>query len=103
MDTTPSPKMFTAMTKLVDSMCGEEPSKLLTGAGATAIRTKRAAAFDVLHLLVALCMREGVNRAIKEAQLRQAGILTLDGPDRSAVSRAIDDAQAGKNRVILNG
>ena len=101
MDTTPSPKMFDAMRKLTDAVCGEEPHPMLVGSGAAAIRHKRIIMMDVLHGLVAGAMREGVNRAVKEAQQRRAGIRPVDAADRNAIAQAKHDAEAGVARTEL--
>lgn len=105
MDVTPSPKMFQVMTVLVDSFAGPEPSKLLNGPEANRIREKRRLAYDILHGLVGLSMREGVNRAIVEARKRQAGILEVpqDMEDRNAVARAKDEAVEGKTVSTIGG
>lgn len=90
MDVTPSDKMFEAMKTFNDAVNGEEPSLLDASRGAIARRSKRKLTMDFLHYMVGLSMREGVNRAIKEAKLRQSGL--IDGADRSAISQAIEDA-----------
>jgi hypothetical protein len=66
MDVTPTNKMFEAMAKFTDAMCGEEPHKLLIGPGASRVRESRRAMMNFLHQLVAMCMREGGRRAVKE-------------------------------------
>jgi hypothetical protein len=101
MDVTPSPKMFQAMKMLVDVMCGEEPNLLDQSKGAIAIRNKRVMAFDLLHRFVALSMREGVNRAVIEAQQRRAG--PRDMADRNAEAQAVEDAMAGRTMVNIPG
>lgn len=105
MDVSPNQKMFQVMTILVDSLCGTEPSKLMISPEATRIRDKRAMAYDILHRLVGLSMREGVNRAILEARKHQAGILAVpqDMEDRNAVARAKDEAEAGANLSTIGG
>lgn len=97
MDVTPSPKMYAAMQMLTDALCGDEPSKLLVGPGAQAVRAKRELCMTTLHKLVALSMREGVNRAVKEARDRRDMI--LDREDRRAAAQARDDAQRDTNLV----
>lgn len=99
MDTTPNPKMLHAMNALVDALCGEEPHMLMAGPGATQVREKRAMAMTILHDLVRLSMREGVNRAIREARERRAG--PQDAEDRAAIDQAKDDAQGGKSIIRL--
>lgn len=105
MDVTPGPRLFDAMAKLVDALCGEEPSKLMIGGEAARIRERRNMAFEVLHKIVGLSMREGVNRAIQEAKKRKAGILEVpqDREDAGARSKAKDDAQAGATVVDIKG
>lgn len=63
MDVTPSPKMFEAMSKMVDAICGEDPHSKMVGPGAERVRRNRRLLFDFLHQLVALSMREGAARA----------------------------------------
>ena len=99
MDTTPSPKMFAAMEKLTDALCGGAPSRLEQSTAANAVRNKRAMCMDVLHNLVTLSMREGVNRAIREAHERVNG--PRDMADKNAMSQAVEDAMAGRSRVLL--
>jgi hypothetical protein len=99
MDVTPTPKMLQAMKNLVDATCGDEPSPLLVGPGVSNVRVKRAMMMDVLHSLVALSMREGVNRMVKEVQARREGFGFTDAEDRSAIDQATDDAHAGRTRV----
>ncbi len=91
MDVTPSKKAFEAISKFVDAVCGEDPSKLDHGAAAQDIRAKRAMAFGFLHQFHALAMREGVIRAVKEAQGRRNG----------EFNKAVDKEL--KNRGIKNG
>lgn len=62
MDVTPTPQMFQAMSAFVDATAGEEPGKLETTPAAEKRRSARRSAFDVLHGLVRLSMREGVRR-----------------------------------------
>ena len=100
MDVTPSPKMLKAMQLLVDATCGEAPSTLEHSPGARARRDKRLMAMGILHSLVALSMREGVNRAIIEAKVRR-GEIVPDRQDRSAIAQARDDAHAGAGLVQM--
>lgn len=75
MDVTPSPKMFEAMAKFTDAMCGEEPHRLLVGPGASKVRESRRAMMNFLHQLVALSMREGGRRMAREYGIKtQAGM-----------------------------
>lgn len=105
MDVTPGPQLFHAMSKLVDALVGEAPSTLLVGTAANQIRAKRDMAFEVLHKIVAVSMREGVNRAILESKKRNAGILDVpqDREDAGARAQAKDDAQAGATVVDIKG
>jgi hypothetical protein len=91
--------MYEVMNKLVDSVLGEEPSVLLAGPGAREARMKRVMMMDVLHALVGLSMREGVNRAIIEARARRDGYTPRDAEDLSARDQARDDAIAGRTRT----
>jgi len=97
MDTTPTPKMFEAMKKFTDAMAGDAPSPLEVSVGANVRRQRRAASMDFLHMFASLCMREGVNRAIRDA--RQQREYKPDAADRSAMAKAVDDAQAGRAMV----
>lgn len=102
MDVTPSPKMFEAMKQLVDATCGEEPSPLLVGPGASAIRIKRTFVYEALHRLVAIAMREGVNRKVLEIQAQreaQTKIPVFDKEDAEAVAKAKSDAEAGVSKT----
>jgi len=101
MDVTPSKQMFEAMAKLTDAVCGQEPSILDHGTQANFIRDKRAGMMECLHKLVALSMREGVTRKVKEVQAIQGGYVPTDREDRDAAARAIDDAHAGRTRTKL--
>ena len=99
MDVTPSDKMFAAMNKMGEALIGEKPSELDHSRGARERRRKWRVYMDVMHQFVGICMREGVNRAIREAQGRKAGI--IDGQDRSAVAKAKDDAVAGASIIQM--
>lgn len=99
MDTTPSRKMFDAMQKFTDAMCGDEPSKLDHGSAARAVRAKRSACMDFLHGFHSLAMREGVNRAVRDAQARRDG--PRDMQDRNAIAKAVDDAVSGARQIVL--
>lgn len=66
MDTTPSPKMYEAMSKFVDSVVGEAPTDVESTTPARKRRQQRRIAMDFLHSLVRLSMREGVGRFIRE-------------------------------------
>lgn len=105
MDVTPGHNMFIAMSRFVDSAIGEAPSPLAIGPMARKIREQRAAAFEFLHKLVAIAMREGVNRAVIEARKRQAGILEVpqDKEDANARAKATDDAHASKELAVIEG
>lgn len=102
MDVTPSPKMFHAMSQLTDAACGEEPERLLIGPGARAIREKRAMMMEVLHKLVAVAMREGVNRKVMEIKGERAGRV-IDKEDFEATVRAARDAEEGRLMVQPSG
>lgn len=93
MDVTPTTKMFEAMQKLTDAAIGEAPSRLEVSDAANARRLRRQVMMDCLHSLVATAMREGVNRAVRDARARLYG--PQDGADRSAMSQARDDAERG--------
>lgn len=97
MDTTPSPKMFAAMQKMADALCGEEPSKLLVGPGADAVRAKRMLFMEFMHQFAAISMREGVNRKVLEIKGQHG--MAFDKEDREAKARARADAEAGKQIV----
>jgi hypothetical protein len=99
MDVTPTDHMFHAMQRLVDAACGEEPHPMLLGAQADLTRVRRRLMMDALHRLIAVAMREGVNRAIRDAQARKDGF--RDEQDRSAAAKARDDAQAGSSIVTF--
>ena len=99
MDVTPNNLMFAAMSKLVDLSAGEDPQLMDQSQGALDRRVKRAMMFDLLHQLVGISMREGVNRAIMDARARLYG--PRDAEDRSAQAKAADDARANV-RVIDN-
>lgn len=96
MDVTPGDKMYQAMKMLCDAVLGEEPHGLIIGPAAAELRAKRKLMMDVLHMLVAQAMREGVVREVKAARTRLAGARPRDMQDRNAVSKAKDDAVAGK-------
>lgn len=101
MDTTPNKKMFDAMRAFTDAMCGEEPHPMLVGSAANAIRDRRRMCMDWLHQMVTLCMREGVNRKVRELQqLRDPVARTKDQKDVEA--RAREDAQdPSAGRIVL--
>lgn len=99
MDVTPSNKMFEAMSKFVDSMCGQEPSVLEVTQAAQERRAKRLMVFEFLHMLVAVSMREGVNRKVREIIDRGRG--PRDMADRNAAAKAADDAAAGKTQIVM--
>ncbi len=99
MDVTPSPQMYRAINSLIDAAFGGAPSPKDMSSSACERRVKRSHMSEILHGLVALSMREGVNRAIREAKERQTG--PQDMEDRNAMSQAKDDAQAGKSRIVL--
>ena len=63
MDVTPPPKMYDAMWKLTDAVCGEAPGVFENGPGANKVRENRALLLGTLHRLVAMAMREGAARA----------------------------------------
>lgn len=98
MDVTPSNKMFAAMQAFVDATIGEEPSKLLVGPGASAIRDRRRVAFQFLHSFAAICMREGVNRKVMEVKGERGGRV-YDAADLRAIQQATRDAEEGKNLI----
>lgn len=101
MNVTPTPQMFEAMSKFVEALCGPEPSKIEQGPGADRVRARRRFAFDVLHSLVGLSMKEGVKRAVEEARVRRDGYKPIDVEDRSAAAKARDDAAEGKPLIQL--
>lgn len=100
MDVTPNPKMFAAMQNMVDALVGEEPAMLDVSPGANIRRAKRRGTMTLLHDLVALSMREGVNRAVREAHERVHG--PQDAADRSAIARAKEDAEADRPLVQIS-
>jgi hypothetical protein len=101
MDVTPSDKMFEAMKKFTDAVCGDAPSRLEISPGALARRMKRRLTMDFLHQFAAQCMREGLNRGIIEARQRKQGMQPVDKQDRNAVDKAKDDAARGEAMVII--
>lgn len=100
MDVTPSPKMFEAMEKVCDMLCGEKPHPKSLGPAADKVRENRRMLMDFLHTFAALCMREGVNRKVQELQAKKvlAGGM-LDGEDLHAMQRATEDAAEGRRMV----
>lgn len=66
MNVTPSKQMFAAMSAFVDSTIGEAPTDIETTPAAEKRRAARRIAFDFLHDLVRLSMREGVGRYLRE-------------------------------------
>ncbi len=64
MDVSPSPKMFEAMSRFTDAMCGEPPHRLMIGPGASAVRQQRREMMEFLHRFAAVAMREGAARAM---------------------------------------
>lgn len=106
MDVTPNNKMFHSMKTFVDGLVGPEPEKLNVTPDATRTRHKRVLAFDFLHQLVAVSMREGVNRAILEAKKRRDDAYRFgpkDKEDRDAAAKAVDDAHSGASIIRLPG
>lgn len=99
MNVTPSEQMFQVMTKMAEAFVGEAPSDLDHGEGARQRRAARSQFFELMHMYTGLCMREGVNRAIREAHERVHG--PQDMQDRNAMAKAVDDATAG--RVLVPG
>lgn len=97
MDVTPSKLMFTAMSNLVDATVGGAPVAVDNSTGANERRIRRQWMFEILHQLVAISMREGVNRAIRDAKARLHG--PEDGEDRNARAKAVDHAHAGTSIV----
>lgn len=82
MDVTPTPKMFEAMAKFTDAVCGEEPHRLMIGPGASKTREARRQMMDFLHNLVAMSMRVGGARMAKEY-----GIPTLQASSKGGDAR----------------
>lgn len=72
MDVTPNPGMFRAMSAFVDSTVGEAPTAIETSPAAEKRREARRIAFDFLHDLVRLSMRDGVGRYLRERNLPTA-------------------------------
>lgn len=103
MDTTPSNLMFAAMKKFTDAICGDEPPAVDQSKGAIQIRIRRRFVMDFLHQFGSTCMREGVNRKVLELKGARdsGGTQVFDGADKSAQSRAVDDAHAGKQLVVI--
>lgn len=107
MDVTPSNKMYGAMAHFVDAMCGAEPAPLNVGPGARAIRAKRRMAFEFLHRMVGIAMREGVNRQVREVLARQQAknegksATVFDSADDKAATQGINDAAEGKGLIHL--
>lgn len=64
MDVTPSKKMFEAMNKFTDAICGEAPMDIEKSTAANKRRENREMCMDFLHRLVHLSMREGAARAM---------------------------------------
>lgn len=103
MDTTPSKLMFEAMCKFRDAMCGEEPNAMDVSTAANNRRIHRRFVMDFLHQFGATCMREGVNRKIAEVQgaRHTGGTQIVDREDAGAAAKARDDAEAGRNLVVI--
>lgn len=87
MDVTPPPKMYEAMVKLTDAVCGEEPGKLEQSTAANRRRANRRLMLDVMHNMVAMAMREGAARAFN--------------PYRTDLGAA--QANAEMSRAVKNG
>lgn len=66
MNVTPTPKMFEAMSKFTDAICGEAPHDRMIGPGAEKVRENRRMMMDFLHSFAHKCMREGAARAMRE-------------------------------------
>ena len=77
MDVTPSDKMFKSMVTFTDAICGEEPSKSMSGPGANKVRENRKLMMDFLHRFAHLSMREGAARAMNGGR-KQNGIILPD-------------------------
>ena len=96
MDTTPSPKMYEAMSAFVDAAVGEAPTDVESTAPARKRRQQRRAAMDFLHNLVRLSMREGVGRYVRErggatvADAVRPNPLKVEGPGSSTILGAHD-------------
>jgi len=86
--------MFAAMRRIVDAVLYPIPG---SGQLARQRREQRNEMFDLLHRLVGLAMREGVNRAIREAQAAKRG--PEDAEDRNAMAKAVEHAHAGTSIV----
>lgn len=75
LNVTPTKKAFEAMSKFVDGVIGEAPSKLDHGPGAARRREARNMAFSFLHRMYGLAMRHGhaeaYNEMIRAQQARQ--------------------------------
>ena len=99
MDVTPGNKMFSAMAEFVDATIGAAPKAIDVSPAANNRRVRREHAFAFLHKLVGLSMREGVNRAILDAQAKREG--PRDMEDKNAVAKAKDDAAAGSSIIQL--
>lgn len=103
MDVTPPDKLFQAMSKFVDALCGPNPSTLEVSRAAQETRMKRAMAFDILHGIVAFSMRVGAQRKMHELVVKAQGghLKPADAQDRSAIDKAKDDAEAGRDKVQM--
>lgn len=75
LNTTPTKKAFEAMSKFVDGVIGEAPSKLDHSPSAARRREAREMAFGFLHRMYSLAMRHGHAAAheemVKAMQVRQ--------------------------------
>lgn len=107
MDVTPSNKMYAAMAHFVNAVCGEEPSPLTVSSGAVLVRAKRRMAFEFLHRMVGIAMREGVNRQVKEVLAREQAkkegksATVFDSVDKKAAVQGIHDAIESKGLIQL--
>lgn len=73
----------TTILKVLDAMCGPEPSKLDVGVGAGSVREKRRALGDVLYQLANHCLKAGATQA-REQMLRQQAIAAKAANDARA-------------------
>lgn len=89
MDVTPTKKMFEVMTIMVDQFVGEAPLAIEKTTVAEQRREARQLAFDVLHRLVHLAMREGAARAMDPSRT-PLGALKMPTPAEIMGTRGKD-------------
>lgn len=65
--------IHTAISRIVDALCGEAPSPLMVGPGASRVRDSRAAATDALYALVKSAQKTSAAQVLN--QLRAKGMI----------------------------